>query len=75
MMVRVEDEEGVGVRRLPRTSRLNREDITLGELLIQQRMKKATDPRDKVYSLLGMVATSKQKQIPVYYGLDMRSLF
>jgi hypothetical protein len=74
LMVRFDYEEGAvgGIRR---TSRANKQDVALGELLIEHRLKKATDPKDKVCSLLGLVAREKQSRIPVDYGLDTRSLF
>jgi hypothetical protein len=74
LMVRFDCEEGAvgGIRR---TSRVNKQDVTLGEPPIEHRFKKATDSRDKVYSLLGLVTREKQSRIPVDYGLDTGSLF
>jgi hypothetical protein len=50
LMIRFDHEGAVGGIR--RTSQVNKQDVTLGELLIENRLKKATDPRDKVTAFL-----------------------
>lgn len=67
--------EGSGNTESTKTSRLDLLDATLGGLLIRHRIKRATDPRDKVYSLLGLVSSEKQSRIPVDYDLDTASVF
>jgi hypothetical protein len=42
----------------------------LGTLLAKHRYKFATDPKDKVYSLLGMASNVNQQNFPVDYHLD-----
>src|SRR5437016_14202559 len=51
------------------------QDVTLSELLIRHRIKQATDPRDKVYSLLSLVPIEEQNRISIDYNLDARRVF
>lgn len=50
-------------------------DVTLSKLLVRYRIREASDPRDKVYSLLGFLPIEKQNRIPVDYSLDAYSVF
>jgi hypothetical protein len=67
--------EDTDINKLHARSRYSNQDVTLGGLLVDHRIKKATDPRDKVYSLLGLVSTEKRNRIPVDYNLQTRSIF
>jgi len=59
----------------PQDTAFIQHDVTLGGLLIRYRIKHATDPRDKVYSLLGLVPIEEQIRIPIDYNLDVYHVF
>jgi len=48
---------------------------SLGEVLIRHRNKKATDPRDKVYSILGLISPEKLERFRIDYDLDAAKVF
>ena len=50
-------------------------NVELGKLLIFHQRKRATDPRDKIFSLLSFISERKQKILPVDYRLNTRSIY
>jgi hypothetical protein len=49
--------------------------LSLGEALVLTRKLQATDPRDKVYAVLGLVGSVYTARIPVDYGLSVSDVF
>lgn len=49
--------------------------LTLGTLLAKHRHKLATDPRDKVYSLLGMASNVTAQNFPVDYRRETSQIY
>jgi hypothetical protein len=48
---------------------------TLAYVLLSHRWKKATDTRDKVYSLLGLLSFETRNRVAIDYGLEPHILF
>jgi len=48
---------------------------TLGGLLARHRSKLATDPRDKIYSILGLVSSDEEIPVPIDYDIEVPDLF
>jgi hypothetical protein len=48
---------------------------TLGGLLARHRSKLATDPRDKIYSILGLVSSDGESPVPIDYDIEVSDLF
>jgi hypothetical protein len=57
------------------SSETNESHVELGKLLIFHRKKRATDPRDKIYSLLSFISKAKQNLLPVDYGMDAQTVY
>ena len=65
-----------GPKQVVRKENADEEELTtLHQALVRHRLKKATDPRDKIYSLLGIIPSGIQARVPVDYSLESRVLF
>ena len=65
-----------GPNQVVRKDKVGEEELTtLHQVLIRHRLKKAADPRDKIYSLLGIIPPDIQARVPVDYSLEPRILF
>jgi len=49
-------------------------EAPLGKLLILHRYKMSSDPRDKVFSMLGLTSLEMQKRIPINYDISIAEL-
>jgi hypothetical protein len=57
------------------SSETNESYVELGNLLVFHREKRATDPRDKIYSLFSFISKAKQNLLPVDYGIDTQTIY
>jgi hypothetical protein len=48
---------------------------SLGQLLTRYRTAMATDPRDKIYGLLGLVKNKNQSSFPIDYSLNINEVY
>jgi hypothetical protein len=65
-----------GPSQVVRKDNADEEELTtLHQALVRHRLKRATDPRDKIYSLLGIIPSNIQARVPVDYSLETLIVF
>jgi hypothetical protein len=50
------------------------QEASLGYLLVLHRYRMSSDPRDKIFSLLGLTSPEMQKGLPINYGVSVARL-